>query len=117
MSLMLDLPDRNFNFVTFDGGWIKEANRHERPLEYGMFVNSSTTGTSSNRHNPGFLFAERGAAEQHGYVYGFNLIYSANHYGAVEMSNHRLVRVNLGINPHCFEWVLNRDESFETPKL
>ena len=116
MSLMLDLPDRNFNFVTFDGGWIKEANRHERPLEYGMFVNSSTTGTSSNRHNPGFLLAERGAAEQHGYVYGFNLIYSANHYGAVEMSNHRLVRVNLGINPHCFEWVLNRDESFETPE-
>ena len=32
------------------------------------------------------------------------------------MSNHRLVRVNLGINPHCFEWVLNRDESFETPE-
>ena len=116
MSLMLDLPDRNFKMITFDGGWIKEANRHDVPLKYGIFVNSSTTGSSSNRHNPGFLLAERDATEQNGYVYGFNLVYSGNHYGAVELSNHRLVRVNLGINPHCFEWTLNKNESFETPE-
>jgi len=116
MSLMLDMPDRNFRLVTFDGGWIKEANRHDIPLGYGIFVNSSTTGASSNRHNPGFLLAERDAAEQHGYVYGFNLVYSGNHYGAVELSNHGIVRVNIGINPHCFEWTLNKDEYFETPE-
>ena len=116
MSLMLDLPDRNFKMVTFNGGWIKETNRQDFPLNYGIFVNSSTTGASSNRHNPGFLLAGRDATEQHGYVYGFNLVYSGNHYGAVEMSNHRIVRVNLGINPHCFEWTLKKNESFETPE-
>lgn len=116
MSMMADLPNRSFKLVTFDGGWIKEAHRHDRLLEYGLYVNSSTTGASSNRHNPGFLLAERDATEQHGYVYGFNLIYSGNHYGAAELSNHQLTRVMLGINPHCFEWTLREGERFETPE-
>lgn len=116
MSLMVDLPDRSFHMTTFDGGWIKEAHRHERPLQYGLYVNSSTTGASSNRHNPGFLLAERGTTEQQGNVYGFNLVYSGNHYGAVELSNHRIVRIQTGINPHCFEWTLHKGERFETPE-
>lgn len=116
MSMMVDLPNKSFQLVTFDGGWIKEAHRHERPIAYGLYVNSSTTGASSNRHNPGFLLAEQSATETHGGVYGFNLIYSGNHYGAVELSNHDLVRVQLGINPHCFEWTLNQGEQFETPE-
>ncbi|HEX2947112.1 MAG TPA: alpha-galactosidase [Clostridia bacterium] len=116
MSMMADLPNRSFRLVTFDGGWIKEAHRHDRLLEYGLYINSSTTGASSNRHNPGFLLAEKDATEQHGYVYGFNLIYSGNHYGAVELSNHQLTRVLLGINPHCFEWILKEGERFETPE-
>ncbi len=116
MSMMVDLPDRGFNLVTFDGAWIKEAHRHVRALKYGLYINSSTTGASSNRHNPGFLLTERDTTDQHGYVYGFNLVYSGNHYGAAEMSTHQIVRVLLGINPHCFEWTLNEEEHFETPE-
>lgn len=116
MSMMVDLPNRNYRLVTLDGGWIKEAHRHDRLLEYGLYINSSTTGASSNRHNTGFLLAEQGAGEQHGYVYGFNLVYSGNHFGAAELSNHQIVRVQLGINPHCFEWVLQQGKLFETPE-
>jgi len=116
MSMMMDLPDRGFRLVTFDGGWIKEAHRHIRPLEYGIYINSSTTGASSNRHNPGILLAEDGASEEHGYVYGFNLVYSGNHYSAVELSNHRIARIMQGINPHCFEWTLQKGERFFTPE-
>ena len=116
MSTMVDLPNRNFQFLTLDGGWIKESHLHSRSIDYGLYINSSTTGASSNRHNPGFMLAERGAAEDHGWVYGFNLVYSGNHYGAVELSNHDLLRVQLGINPHCFEWELGEGASFETPE-
>lgn len=116
LSMMVDLPNRDYSMTTFDGGWIKEAHRHDRKLQYGMFVNSSTTGGSSNRHNPGFLLSEAGAEEERGAVYGFNLIYSGNHYGCVELSNHDIVRIALGINPHCFEWILKKGESFETPE-
>lgn len=114
MSMSIDLPDRGFLMHSFDGGWIKEAHRHIRPVEYGMYVNSSTTGSSSNRHNPGFLLSERRTGEDAGRVWGFNLVYSGNHFGLVEKSNHDLVRVQLGINPHCFDWTLRSGESFET---
>ncbi len=116
MSMMTDMPNRGYRLVTFDGGWIREAHRHERPVQYGLYVNESTTGASSNRHNPGFLLAEAQAGETHGRVYGFNLVYSGNHYGAVELSAQELVRVQLGISPHCFEWTLGKDERFETPE-
>lgn len=116
LSMMMDLPNRSYRIHTFDGGWIKEAHRHERPVEYGMLINSSTTGSSSNRHNPGFLLAEEGAGENHGRVYGFNLVYSGCHFGGAELSNQQLVRVFCGISPHCFEWVLSGAERFETPE-
>ena len=116
MSMMVDLPDENFSLYTLDGGWIKEAHLHKRPVEYGITVNSSTTGDSSNRHNPGFILAESDAGQEAGHVYGFNLVYSGNHYSAVEKSGLDIVRVSLGINPHCFEWNLAQGESFESPE-
>ena len=79
MSQLIDLPDRGFDLVTFDGAWIAEAHKHVRPLAPGIYVNSSITGFSSNRHNPGVLLARRGCGEDHGEVYGFNLVYSGNH--------------------------------------
>lgn len=116
MSMMLDLPSADYNLITFDGGWIKEAHKHTRELSYGIYVNESTTGSSSNRHNPGIILSEKNAHEDYGKAYGFNLVYSGNHYEAVEISNQDLVRVMTGINPHCFYWELNQWEQFETPE-
>ena len=116
MSQLIDLPDRGFDLVTFDGAWIAEAHKHVRPLAPGIYVNSSITGFSSNRHNPGVLLARRGCGEDHGEVYGFNLVYSGNHYTAVELSQRDLVRVTSGINPVGFEWTLDPGARFETPE-
>ena len=116
MSMSVDLPNDNFSLITLDGGWIKEANKHERELSCGIHINSSTTGSSSNRHNPAFMLASGGATETKGGVFGFNLVYSGNHYSAIELSNHDVVRVQTGVNPHCFEWTLSENERFETPE-
>lgn len=116
LSMMMDLPDRDYQLITFDGNWIKEAQAHTRRIAPGMYVNASTTGASSNQHNPGFLLAEGKADEDSGNVYGFNLIYSGNHFGFVERNAYDLVRVGIGINPHCFEWTLAQNERFETPE-
>jgi alpha-galactosidase len=116
LSMSLDIPNRGYSLITFDGDWAREAQRHERPLQYGIFVNESRTGASGNKHNSGFLLCENGASENHGAVYGFNLVYSGNHFGFAELNSHELVRVGLGISPHCFEWTLNAGEQFETPE-
>ena len=116
MSMHLDMENEGFSLVTFDGAWIKEAHRHDRTLQYGQFVNSSVTGASGNRHNPGFLLYAHGATEEYGHVYGFNLVYSGNHFGLAERAPFDLVRVQLGIHPQAFDWTLHAGESFETPE-
>ncbi len=116
MSFMLDLEDSAYDLYTFDGGWIKEAHKHRRDIAYGTYIIDSTTGASSNRHNPGILLAKKETNEDQGICIGLNLIYSGNHYEAVQKSNHDLLRVMTGINPHCFEWPLVQGESFETPE-
>lgn len=116
MSMQLDMENEGFSLVTFDGAWAKETHRHDRKLQYGQYVNSSVTGASSNRHNPGFLLYADGATQSHGRVYGFNLVYSGNHIGIAELSPFDLVRVQLGIHPQSFEWTLTSGERFETPE-
>jgi alpha-galactosidase len=116
MSMQLDMENEGFSLVTFDGAWAKETHRHDRKLQYGQYVNSSVTGASSNRHNPGFLLYADGATQSHGHVYGFNLVYSGNHIGLAELAPFDLVRVQLGIHPQSFEWDLSSGERFETPE-
>ena len=116
MSFMMDMPTADYTMLTLDGGWAKEAHIHERDVSYGILVNDSTTGGSSNRHNPAFMLKAKGADEEQGNIYGFNLIYSGNHYSAVEIGNHDTLRVMSGINPHCFLWKLKGGERFIAPQ-
>ena len=115
MSFLMDLPG-NLQMTTFDGGWIAEMGKHTAPVSEHRIVNESTTGASSNRHNPGFLLAEPDATEDAGWVYGFNLIYSGNHYASAQRSLQGFNRVMQGISPDNFLWELNPGEKFETPE-
>ncbi|MBQ9762211.1 MAG: alpha-galactosidase [Oscillospiraceae bacterium] len=115
MSSLLDLPG-DYEMTTFDGGWIAEARKHRVPVLDSRIVNESTTGASSNRHNPGFLLSEPGATEDAGRVYGFNLIYSGNHYAAAQRSLQGLTRVVQGISPNNFAKILEPGAVFETPE-
>lgn len=116
MSMSMDIPDECFQMYTLDGGWIKESNLHKRPVSYGITINSSTTGGSSNKHNPAFMLAERDVNEDYGNVYSFNIIYSGNHYSLAQKNEGDYVRVSMGINPHGFQWILSAGEKFETPE-
>ena len=113
MSTLMDLPG-NFEMTTFDGGWIAEMRKHSIPVLDSRVVNESVTGASSNRHNPGFMLSEIGATEDAGRVYGFNLVYSGNHYGAAQRSLQGLTRVVQGISPSNFARKLMPGQAFES---
>ena len=115
MSFSMDLPGQ-YHMTTFDGGWIREMGKHTVPVSMSRVVNEATTGCSSNRHNPGFLLSEPEAGEDQGIVYGFNLVYSGNHYGSAQMSAQNLTRVMQGISPDHFLWEIAPGESFESPE-
>ena len=115
MSSLLDLPG-DYEMTTFDGGWIAEMRKHTLPVLQNRVVNESTTGFSSHRHNPGFLLSAPGATEESGVVYGFNLVYSGNHYAAAQQSLQGFTRVLQGISPAEFLKVLQPGEALETPE-
>lgn len=115
MSWMMDLPG-HYEMTTFDGGWIAEMRKHTVSVTRSRVVNESTTGGSSNRHNPGFLLAQPGANEEWGCVYGFNLVYSGNHYGSAQCSLQGLTRVMQGISPGNLAVELAPGGSFDTPE-
>ena len=116
MSQQIDLPQREYEMLTLDGDWISEAHVHTRSVQPGRLVNESTTGFSSNRHNPGVILLEQGTGENTGLAYGFNLLYSGSHYTAVERSPRDFVRIVSGIQPQGFCWRLPAGEIFRAPE-
>ncbi len=116
MSMQLDFDPGDYSFVTFNGAWTREMGKNVQKVGAAKLVNSSSTGASSNRSNP-FIMLGRGAFdEDYGEVYGINLIYSGNHYTAVEKNPYGKVRLVTGINPQGFSWKLQKGESFTSPE-
>lgn len=116
MSMQLDLDRSGYVFTTFHGAWAREMNRNDVTVHAGKCVNASYTGTSSNRANPFVMLSREETTEDAGECYGFNLIYSGNHYEAVEAGSFGKTRVCCGINPRTFCFTLVPEEDFEAPE-
>lgn len=116
MSTQIDLPFSGVAITSFHGAWAREMNKHTVTVGSGKYVTESRTGTSSNRTNPFFMVHSPNADEHSGDVYGFNLIYSGNHYSSVEVNAYGKTRIISGIQPSGFEAVLEEGEVFEAPE-
>lgn len=116
MSMQIDFPRKGYVISSFHGGWTNEMNRSDVTLNGGTFVNASYTGTSSSRSNPFIMIASKETTEQEGDCFGFNLIYSGNHYEAAEVSGFGKTRFVTGINPRNFSFRLTPGEDFTAPE-
>ena len=116
MSTQLDLNTAEYVLSTFNGAWAREMRRIDTPIVAGKHVNSSYTGTSSNRANPFVMLSKESTTEDAGDCYGCNLIYSGNHYEAVEVNAYGKTRLVSGINPQSFAYILDAGEYFEAPE-
>lgn len=116
MSTQLDFDHNELIFTNFCGAWAREMNRFDHPCHQGKIVNSSMAGVSSSRNNPFVMLSHIGATEDYGDCYGMNLIYSGNHYEAVEVNSFGKTRFVSGINPKGFSFRLEPGEEFEGPE-
>jgi len=116
MSLQLDYENSGYVMSTFNGSWTREMYRHDTCVEAGKHVNASYTGSSSNRANPFVMLSLPETTEEYGTCYGFNLIYSGNHYEAAEVNAYGKTRFVMGINPQTFGFVIEPGAVFETPE-
>ena len=116
MSMQLDLESSGYAVSAFTGAWAREMDRTDTAVAAGKYVISSSAGTSSNRANPFFMLHRPDTSERFGECWGFNLIYSGNHYELVEVNSFGKTRVLSGINPAGFSWRLAPGEAFEAPE-
>ena len=116
MSMQIDFDTTGYVLTTFNGAWGREMKRNDVRVPSGKHINSSYTGTSSNRANPFVMMSKEDTTEDHGDCYGFNLIYSGNHYEVMEASSTGKTRFVNGINPQSFCFILEDGDVFETPE-
>ncbi len=115
-SASVALPDMKYDFIHLYGQWGNERTLEAVPLGHGHTSISSTRGSSSHHHNPFVALSTCGTDEEHGEVYGFNLVYSGNFDITADCDYYDTTRVNIGINPDGFSWHLAPGESFQTPE-
>ncbi len=116
MSLCLDLPDYDYEWVQLSGSWSRERHVCKRHLQYGIQSVGSTRGTSSHNHNPFVALKRPDTTETEGEALGFSLIYSGNFLAQAEVDNWNVTRFTMGIHPLNFNWKLEPGESFQTPE-
>lgn len=114
MSSCMDLTG-DYQVLNLHGDWIREAHTERSEVGFSRIVNESLTGFSSNQHNPAFAMFPKDTTEWTGDAYGFNLIYSGNHYASLAKSSSNLTRVMNGISPSNLRVELMPGDQMETP--
>lgn len=117
LSASVDFFDSNFEMIHLSGSWARERHVKVRKLEQGIQSITSTRGASSPHQNPFLALKRPDTTEKHGEVYGFSLVYSGNFLAQVEVDHFNVTRVQLGINPFDFNWLLESEQSFQTPEV
>ena len=116
MSTQIDFPFCGSYVTSFHGAWAREMTKYTSSITVGKFVMESRCGISSNRTNPFFMVHSPQTDEHNGSCYGFNLVYSANHYSAVEVNAYGKTRIVTGIQPDGFSCLLKPGRFFEAPE-
>ncbi len=116
LSLCVDLPSMGYDLITLHGRHIRERYVERRPLAHGLQGVESKRGVSGHSQNPFAALAARDAGEEHGEVYGFNLVYSGNFTALAECDHNATTRFVMGINPTDFGWHLEPGAFFDAPE-
>ena len=116
MSICLDLPDADYEWIQFSGSWARERYPVKKQLSVGTIAVESLRGHSSHQQNPFIVLKRPAADEDQGDVMGFSLVYSGNFLAAAQVDNYNVTRVSMGINPEWFSWKLEAGERFQTPE-
>lgn len=116
MSNQLELNPEEYQITTFHGTWAREMERYQTKALPGIYINDSKAGVSGNRSNPFFMVSGQQTKEDYGDCYGFNLIYSGDHYAAMQVNSMGKLRILQGLQPNNFAFVLSPGNHFEAPE-
>lgn len=117
LSTNIDLPKGEYEAVYFEGMWTRERQLQRVSVNNSATLELSNARGGSGHHlNPFSVVCRKNTTETMGEAYGFSLIYSGDHATFMSKDNHGFMRVQMGINPHNFEWCLKPNDSFMAPE-
>ena len=116
-SSCVDFHTHDYELLTLYGRWGKERSLERQALAHGRQLVSSKRGSSSHHQNPFAAIVDKGATEDYGSAYGFNLVYSGNFAFEAEVNQFAGTRALMGINPDGFGWKLEPGSSFSSPEV
>nr|WP_297706824.1 alpha-galactosidase [uncultured Butyrivibrio sp.] len=117
LSTQIEFDTPAMKLTSFHGRWADEMGIHESVCTGGKVVcEELAAGESGSRSNPLVIVSDVDADDSHGECYGFNLVYSGNHYEALSSNAKNMSRFVAGIQPVGFNWLLEPGEKFEAPE-
>lgn len=116
LSLNLDLPDADYEWLQFSGAWGRERHLHKTPLRPGIQAINSARGASSHMQNPFVILKRPFTTEEQGEALGVSFVYSGNFLAQAEVDEYSVTRLQIGIDPFQFSWCLKPNETFQTPE-
>ncbi|GIM29813.1 alpha-galactosidase [Clostridium polyendosporum] len=116
LSSNVDYRDSEFDLIQLSGAWARERHVVRRGLTSGGQSIESRRGASGHAENPFIALVRKDTVEDKGEAYGFSLVYSGNFLANVEVDLYSNARVQLGINPFDFNWLLKSGEAFQAPE-
>ena len=116
-SFTFMLPSMEYDVISLYGAWARERRIDRIPMHHGVVSIDSKRTTSSATLNPFMALAAKGATEETGEVYGFNLVYSSSYALKAEGVNDGRTLVTGGINDFDFSWKLEAGDYLETPEV
>lgn len=117
LSANFDFKDAKFDFIQLSGAWARERDFVRTPLRRGSQSIESRRGASSHAQNPFIALARPDTDEHTGDIFGFSLVYSGNFLANIEVDMYENSRVQIGINPFDFKWLLESGEEFQAPEV
>lgn len=117
LSANVDFKERNFEMIQLSGAWARERHMVRTPLRSGSQSIESRRGASSHGQNPFMALVRQDTTENHGDVYAMSLVYSGNFLANTEVDMYNNTRMQIGINPFDFTWLLKANESFQAPEV
>ena len=117
LSASLDVQGvAQHDFLQLSGAWIRERGIVRTPLRTGIQSVESRRGASSPMQQPFIALLDKNATESQGEIRALSLVYSGNFIAQAEVDPYQMTRVQIGINPFDFSWLVEPGKSFQAPE-
>jgi len=117
LSASVDFTNDNMELIHLNGTWGRERHIERVPVNHTVQSIGTSRGASSHANNPFVAFVDKNTDEDQGNAYGFSFVYSGNFIANTEKNPSNFTRIQMGINPFDFSWLLESGESFQTPEV